>query len=736
MLVNQNIEFFSCLFLIHATRVFTLYFLKNNFGLKHKINTRVKDIRDVSLSVLFLLMLISDNKIQMNYLHTNQLINSTSPYLLQHAHNPVNWNPWSENIVEKAKNDDKLLLVSIGYAACHWCHVMEHESFENEQVAQIMNDNFICIKVDREERPDIDHYYMTAVQLMQQQGGWPLNVIALPDGRPIWGGTYFPKENWMKSLQMIADFYRKNRLQTEEYASNLQNGIEQASLIISSKQETGIDFQMLENAVTRWKKTFDMENGGRIGAPKFPMPVNLDFLLYYGFMSSDEIVLNYVETTLLKIARGGIYDQIGGGFARYSVDEIWKVPHFEKMLYDNGQLLSIYSKGFQQFRKHEFKTVVYETVDFIERELMDESDAFYSSLDADSEGEEGKFYVWKSADLKKILKEEYDLFSLYFQVNKRGFWENGNSILLRDNSDEIFAENNSLSPEQLSNKVTNWKKTLLDARSKRVRPGLDDKTLISWNAIVIQGLADAYIAFGEIRFIELAIRNATFITENILQPDGKLFHSWKQGKITINGFLEDYALIIQAYISLFEITGDEQWLKISGKLTDYCFNHFHDERSGLFYFAEKKSNSFVTNHFQNEDNVIPAANSVMANNLHKLYLIFGKPEYMVFARQMLRAVIHRFTDYPMAFANWGTLMLKMAKPFYEVAVTGDNAKKVLREMRGGFHPNVLWVFSNSENNIPVLKDRMVSGKTLIYVCIDGMCKLPVKNPKHAIDLIG
>ncbi len=671
----------------------------------------------------------------MKYLHTNQLLNSSSPYLLQHAHNPVNWNPWSENIVKKAEKEDKLLLVSIGYAACHWCHVMEHESFEDERVAQIMNDNFICVKVDREEQPDVDHYYMTAVQLMQQQGGWPLNVIALPDGRPIWGGTYFPKVSWMKNLLAIADFYRKNRLQTEEYAASLQNGIDQASLIISSKVETEIDFQLPENAIKRWKKAFDLENGGRLGAPKFPMPVNLDFLLYYGFASSDELVLQSVETTLLKMARGGIYDQIGGGFARYSVDEVWKVPHFEKMLYDNGQLLSIYSKGFQQFGKLEFKTVVYETIDFIERELMDESGAFYSSLDADSEGEEGKFYVWNTPELKEILKEDFDLFSLYFEVNKKGFWEKGNSILLRDTSDEIFAKNHNLPLEQLQIKIANWKNILLSARSKRVRPGLDDKTLISWNALVVNGLTDATIAFKENRFLELAIRNATFIKENILQPDGKLFHSWKQGKSTINGFLEDYALTVQAFLSLFEVTGDEQWLQISEKLTDYCFNHFHDEKSGLFYFADKSSNTIVTNHFQNEDNVIASANSVMANNLHKLYLIMGKTEYAKITRRMLQSVIHQFTNYLMAFANWGTLMLKITKPYYEVVVSGDKSKEIINEMQTGFHPNVLWVFSNSEKNVPILKNRLISGKTLIYVCTDGICKLPVENPKHAIELI-
>ena len=351
-----------------------------------------------------------------------------------------NWQPWSTGIIEQAKKENKLVLVSIGYAACHWCHVMEHESFEDEDVAKIMNDNFICIKVDREELPDVDHYYMTAVQLMQRRGGWPLNVIALPDGKPIWGGTYFPKEMWVKNIVAIADFYNSKHEQAEEYAERLQKGIEQVSLVPEIENVIPVNSKILERGVAGWKSKFDMKNGGRIGQPKFPMPVNLEFLLYYGFIKDDEKTLEFVETTLEKMARGGIYDQLGGGFARYSVDDKWKVPHFEKMLYDNGQLLSIYSKGYQQFKNDDFKSAVYETVDFIERELMDNSGAFYSSLDADSEGEEGKFYVWKQNELEQILKDDIELFSKYYNINSKGFWEHGNYILLRDVDDEIFVQ--------------------------------------------------------------------------------------------------------------------------------------------------------------------------------------------------------------------------------------------------------------------------------------------------------
>ena len=677
----------------------------------------------------------SQKSSKMEYQYTNELINSTSPYLLQHAHNPVNWQPWGNEAIEQAKSENKLILVSIGYAACHWCHVMEHECFENTEVAKVMNDNFICIKVDREEQPDVDHYYMTAVQLMQQQGGWPLNVIALPDGRPIWGGTYFQRDTWIKNLLAITDFYKRNKNKTEEYAESLQSGIEQSSLAAAADTQTPINSKLLELGVEGWKQKFDMDYGGRIGSPKFPMPVNLDFLLYFGFMKSDKTILDFVEITLQKMARGGIYDQVDGGFARYSVDSQWKVPHFEKMLYDNGQLLSIYSKAFQKFSSTEFRSVVYETVDFLEREMMEESGAFYSSLDADSEGEEGKFYVWNKNELVSIIKDDFDLFESYFNVNSKGFWENGNYILLRNGSDNEFAKKNSITEAELEAKVSTWKKVLLEARSIRIRPGLDDKSLTSWNALVIQGLVDAFTAFHDQRFLKLALKNAEFIKQNVIQSNSKIFHNWKKGKASVDGFLEDYALTIQAFISLFSVTGDEEWLIIAQKLTDYSFTRFYDEESGLFFFSEKDTDSVLTNHFQNEDNVIPAANSVMANNLHRLYLLLGKPEYKTFSEKMLQHITPYFDRYPMAYANWGSLILKKTEPFYEMAVLGVNAPDLVKEMQSGFQPNILWAFSKTESNIPILRDRMVSENTLIYVCREGVCKLPVSLAKQALEIL-
>ena len=674
-------------------------------------------------------------KIFMKYQYTNELQFSSSPYLLQHSHNPVNWIQWSDEITVRARKEKKLILVSIGYAACHWCHVMEHESFEDEDVARIMNLHFICVKVDREERPDVDHYYMTAVQLMQMQGGWPLNVIALPDGRPIWGGTYFPKETWIKSLLGVSEFYSKNKVKTEEYAAGLQQGLEQVSFVNENSTEELISVEMIRETVNGWKPRLDFLNGGRKGQPKFPMPVNLDFLLYYGHKLNDNEILDFIRLTLLKMARGGIYDQIGGGFARYSVDEIWKVPHFEKMLYDNGQLIGIYSKAYQLFKIEELKSIVLETVNYLEREMMDETGAFYSSLDADSDGEEGKFYIWSGSELKTLLKDDYELFAKYYHINELGLWEDGNNILLRTGDDKSFAKDHQLTERQLKENIKRWKLVLSIHRSERVSPGLDDKTLTSWNALVINGLADAYKAFNDKYFLRLALKNARFLKENVMLPDGKLWHSWKKGKATINGFLEDYAFLIQAYVSLFEVTGDEEWLNNAEKLIKYTIESFYDENSGLFFFSGIKSKNAITNHMQNEDNVTPSSNSVMANNLFLMGLILGDSDLLEKAQKMVNYFINNFSRYPMAYSNWGSLMLKLKTSFFEVAICGQDADSFFRKIQQDFYPHILCAFSSKPGKVPLLENRFVKNETLVYVCQKGVCQLPVKTIEEAQKLL-
>ncbi|MDG2139482.1 MAG: thioredoxin domain-containing protein [Flavobacteriales bacterium] len=667
--------------------------------------------------------------------YTNFLVNETSPYLLQHAHNPVNWYPWNEQTLAKALKEDKLLLISIGYSACHWCHVMEHESFEDEEVAKIMNDNFICIKIDREERPDIDQIYMTAVQLMNQRGGWPLNCIALPDGRPFWGGTYFRKEDWKKQILSLSNIYKNNRNSVLEFAEKLSQGIEQVEMIVKNPIEKPFVFSDLDKMIAKWTKSFDNKEGGSNGAPKFPMPNAYSFLLHYGHLANNQAVLDHVDLTLNKMAFGGIYDQIGGGFSRYSVDKFWKAPHFEKMLYDNAQLVSLYSEGYLKFKNPIYREVVFESLDFIERELLDQTGAFYSALDADSEGEEGKFYVWSKDKLELLIKEDFEIFKDYYNINQKGLWEHGRYILLKKESKEEIASKHNIKIEELEDKVANWKSILMSIRDKRIRPGLDDKSLTSWNALMMKGYIDAYMAFGEKRHLEIAIRNANFILTNQLNKDGRLWHSYKKGVSTINGFLEDYALVISAYIRLYEATFDDQWLSQSESMMQYVMSHFYDESSSMFFFTSDLDPKLVARKMEVNDNVIPASNSVIANALYDLGTVLDNKDYKKLALNILNNVKPNMDSYVSGYANYANLMLKVTKPYYEVAIIGDEALDKSLEINSYFYSNKILVGSLKESSSPLLEGKYISGETMIYVCEDKVCQKPTNSIMEACKLL-
>ncbi|WP_372772926.1 thioredoxin domain-containing protein [Mangrovibacterium sp.] len=666
--------------------------------------------------------------------HTNELIHETSPYLLQHAHNPVNWMPWGEAALEKAKTENKLLLISIGYAACHWCHVMEHESFEDETVAELMNSHFVCIKVDREERPDIDHIYMTAVQLMTQRGGWPLNAVALPDGRPIWGGTYFTKEAWQHTLQQIADYHQNNPDKTTEYAEKLTEGINQTALIPVTNEVHKIDTEKLTTAIKSWTTSFDLEEGGSRGAPKFMMPVNLRFLLRWAHQQNDTLAEAHVITSLEKMALGGIYDQIGGGFSRYSTDSFWKVPHFEKMLYDNGQLLSLYAQAYRKFKNELYRQVVSETTGWLTREMLSPDHGFYSSLDADSEGVEGKFYVWKKEELQQIIGTDFNLFSDYFNVNEKGYWEDGNYILLRRQTDQSFAKAHALDPEILQLKITTWKAKLNMARNERVRPGLDDKILTSWNALVISGLTDCYKAFGEKRYLELAENTMEFLTKNLQPEPGILLHSYKNGIARIDGFLEDYALVIQALIDLFELTGKPNYLTQADGLCTTCFREFYNEKRTIFHFSRDSQKDLISRSIEVQDNVIPASNSVMANNLNRLGHLLDKRHYQITAKAMMMVVSESLLHYPSGHANWLNLALSLSAHQYEIAIAGSDALKLALELQLHYLPNCMFC-PGKEETLPLLHNRITAGKTRIFVCENSSCKLPVDSVQEALKLI-
>jgi uncharacterized protein YyaL (SSP411 family) len=668
--------------------------------------------------------------------YTNKLIAESSPYLLQHAHNPVNWFAWGNEALGKAKTENKLVLVSIGYSACHWCHVMEHESFEDEKIANIMNDLFVCVKVDREERPDIDQVYMSAVQLMTGRGGWPLNCFTLPDGRPLYGGTYFPKAKWAEILLNLADLWKTDKEKCFQYANELTEGVKHSEQIVIGDSGEEFSKETIGLSVEQWKTRFDTSEGGPNRAPKFPLPNNYQFLLRYAHFFKDEQVKKQVLLTLDKMECGGIYDQIGGGFARYSTDMLWKVPHFEKMLYDNSQLVSLYCEAYSLTKKNNYKEVVYETLAFIERELTAKNGAFYSALDADSEGEEGKYYVWTENELKKLLGEDFKWFAEYYNVNSIGHWEHGNFILLKREEEKIIAAKNGMNMEQLKEKIKKVKSVLLDVREKRIKPGLDDKTLTSWNAMMMKAYADAYDAFGEKEFLLSAIKNAKFIRDFQLRQDSGLFHSWKNGKSTINGFLEDYAFTIEAFVTLYQSTFDEEWLNLAIKLTAYVFKHFSDDSTGMFFFTSDEDPALIARKMELSDNVIPASNSVMAKNLFYLGHFTGNADWIERSAKMLRQVKQEMIGYGAGYSNWMMLQLHFIFPFREIAIVGKSVDKTKAEFSQHYLPNQIFAGSPGLSDLPLLQKRFVEGKTLIYVCENNSCQQPEENALNVIDKLG
>ena len=667
----------------------------------------------------------------------NRLIHESSPYLLQHAYNPVDWYPWGEEALQKAKAENKPILVSIGYAACHWCHVMEHQSFEQEKIAQVMNEHFVCIKVDREERPDVDQIYMDAVHAMGLRGGWPLNVFLNPETKPFYGGTYFPPQQWANLLVNIANAYTQNREALDESAEQFAEALNASELQKYGLKEASTsplsvsDFNLM---FYNFGRRFDKKRGGMLPEPKFPMPVNYFFLLRYYQQTGVADALDHVQLTLREMAFGGIYDQAGGGFARYSVDADWLVPHFEKMLYDNGQLVSLYAEAYQVTQEELFKETVYDTISFVERELSSEEGGFYSSLDADSEGEEGKFYVFTKEEIEAIIGEEAPLFSAYYNIQEgEGNWEHGQNILHRSLSDEAFAAKHNLPVEELRQKVQSWKEKIMQVRAGRVRPGLDDKVLASWNALMLKGLADAYRVFGEVRFLQMALKNATFLLEK-MKNGPRLFHNYKNGKATIEGFLEDYALVIQAFIRLYEVTFEENWLREAKHLTDHTIQNFFDEEEQLFFFTSNEGEKLIARKKEVFDNVIPASNSIMATNLHLLGLFFDDSRYSELSDNMLQKVKDLVVKEPSHLANWGSLYGLKLKPTAEIAIVGKEAEAFRRQLGAHFLPNSILMGTTGDSSLTLLQDRIAgNGTTTIYVCYNKTCQLPVHSVAEALE---
>jgi uncharacterized protein YyaL (SSP411 family) len=665
----------------------------------------------------------------------NQLISETSPYLLQHANNPVNWHPWSDLALDKAHAENKLIIVSIGYSACHWCHVMEKESFEDEEVAHVMNNHYVSIKVDREERPDIDQIYMNAIQLLSGQGGWPLNCIALPDGSPVYSGTYFPKQQWLQVLETLATMWHNEPKKLLDQAEQLKQGITETELITEPKEPEAFDKQELVNAVNQWKYKFDRHHGGEDYAPKFPMPDNHQFLMQYAKLENDHDTLNHVLFTLGKMADGGIYDHLRGGFARYSVDKSWFVPHFEKMLYDNAQLVSLYSRAFQLTKDEAFRNVAYETLEFVSRELTSPDGGFYSSLDADSEGVEGKYYVWKLSEIQEILANDAGLFCDYYGITETGNWEHGKNILNVNKSFDELQEKHGISSSDARGILETCRKKLFEQQNKRVPPQLDDKIITSWNALMMKGFLDAYIVFKEEQFLDKALQNANFIKKNLLKPNHRLDRTFKNDQSKINAFLDDYSFLIDAFISMYQATFDEEWLHLAHNLVESTKKHFYDPTSGMFYYTSDEDRALVARKMELGDNVIASSNSSMAKNLFAIGTILENNVFIVQSKQMLTNVADQVYRYPKYYSNWGVLLLWHTYPYYEVAISGNNAREKQREWNEFFIPNHLVITSDKPSGLPLLKDRWQHDTTNIYVCRNNTCHLPVTDVSKAVEKI-
>lgn len=655
---------------------------------------------------------------------TNALIHAQSPYLLQHAHNPVQWVEWSEAAWEQAKREDKLVLVSVGYSACHWCHVMERECFEDEDTAAIMNEHFICIKVDREERPDIDQLYMEAVQLISGNGGWPLNVFCLSDGRPIHGGTYFPVKAWNQLLLQLHKLYVEKRETVLDYAKRLTEGIMQLDIL--KQQSSGLpNRENFQRILSQLKDRFDWQHGGRMGAPKFPMPTHYSFLMKTSVLLKDPKGLEMLRLTLDKMSLGGIYDKVEGGFSRYSVDDQWFAPHFEKMLYDNAQLISLYAEAAHILDDNHYEDLVQACVSFVEKEWKSKEGLYFSSYDADSEGEEGWYYTWTWRELSAVLGEDLALFAQYFHCKPEGNWEHNRNILHASEAISAFCEQQGLELDATQAMLQSALNKLEQAAAARIKPGLDDKCILSWNSLYLEALAIAAKELKNPQWLQKAVHLEVAI-KGCFQSQGNYYRIVKNGNPSIPAFLEDLANLCAAYIALYQASFDSVYLVKAKELADLILSKYHDEESGFFFFNASDGPQLIARKKQIVDDVIPSPNSVMAINLLKLYFYFGESLYQEVANQMLQTMSSRFLEFPSAYSNWGNAFLLKEWGLYQLCVTGPGSTEKAQQLDVSGYVNLIVCASEKEEDLPILENR-VSRDLQYFLCHNEQCYPPVSD---------
>ncbi len=672
----------------------------------------------------------------------NRLIHETSPYLLQHAYNPVDWYPWGEEALQKAKTENKAILVSIGYSACHWCHVMERESFENEDVAKIMNEHFVNIKIDREERPDLDHIYMDAVQAITGSGGWPLNVFLTPDKKPFYGGTYFPpqkaynRSSWTDVLQAIILAWKERREEILEQADNLTDHLTKANQFGSStKLEAleGTNKDLLKNQVDavfqNIMKSADTEWGGFGRAPKFPQTGTIQYLFQYHYFTGNGQALDQALLSVDKMLLGGIYDQLGGGLSRYSTDAEWHVPHFEKMLYDNALFIMVLCDAYQLTKKNEYEKAIRDTIHFVITELGNGQGGFYSALDADSEGEEGRYYVWEKKEIDRLLQGEAQFFCDFFNITDQGNWEGKNILRLLKKSG-TFSETHGHALGDFENRIEAAKKVLLAERAKRIRPILDDKILLGWNALMVSALSKAGGVLGDNGYIQLAENCFSFLIENLIMDSQApvFYHSWKNGRAIYPAFLDDYGFLVQACINLQETTFKTSYLNWGKRITEHVIGRFSEPGTGYFFFTSSDQKDVIVRKKEVYDGATPSGNSTMVWCLSYLSVVFDKPEWRYTAEKSLDGLIQAIVNHPTSFANWASLIMNRLYGMNEIAITGRDPEKGLKELLVRYLPNKIVQGGQVEDTtFPLLTGKKYHEKTTFYLCKNYHCLTPVSE---------
>ena len=689
---------------------------------KKNMNLKIWNFPVVIFYTLILSLIFSCNsEVNTNSINKNQLNKETSLYLKQHSENPINWQRWSNSIFDVSQELDKLIVISIGYSSCHWCHVMEEETFTNDSIAKVMNDNFINIKVDREENPDVDQAYMTASQLMTGMGGWPLNVITLPDGSPIYAGTYHSTSQWDDILKRIIRLKKDNYDGLKEIAENVKNGVTDINTIQKQEKLSEFSSDFLKINVKEWMKRWDIDFGGDLAPQKFVSPSKYLFLLKYGRVYNDEKVLSHVKNTLDIIASSGLNDFIEGGFYRYTVDNEWKIPHFEKMLYDQAQMISLFSMAYKVYGDQSYKDIVNKTIAFLNIKMSSSKGLYYAAMDADTDGEEGKYYSFSKDELEIISENtDFSVFTNFYNIDLDKPWENNRFLLLPKKADN-----------EMNDLIKIWESNIIKLKEKRTKPRIDDKIIISWNSLAIVALIDAYESLKNNDYLVLAKSMFEELKDNSFRKN-KLIHTYKENQFQ-EGVLEDYAYLSKASMRLFQATGNESYFDFSKNITDNALELFDDDQSDLLRYSN--NNELFTKVISVDDGVLPSPNSIIAEQLFNIGHIIFDDKYLNLSDKMVSSVKDIINGNINSYSVWANNILNRVEPFFEIAVIGPNANSVTDDITNYFTPNTIVVQSKIESDIPLFIDRYFEDETYIYVCQNKTCQRPETNINLALEQV-